>query len=174
MWNSYTKQPRRGREYSWAQPDYLHRGGKWEAACPSLNFWQDKQDNCSVQVCPGQDFSCAFVWSRTPNQACTQMEPDSLFWGLLQLFPLNSEKLKRLCVLVEYMSKSGSCFVWKRIKRSKREVKIKRDAEFSGPTPWLYNNDLKKKQWIDRVSRQSCSVTCEFSDKDLCQWINSI
>lgn len=67
---------------SWAQPDYLHRGGKWEAACPSLNIWQEKQDNCSVQVRPGQDFSCAFVWSETPNWAFTQMEPDSLFFWI--------------------------------------------------------------------------------------------
>lgn len=74
----------------------------------------------------------------------------AFFGGLLQLFPLNSEKLKRLCVLVEYMSKSGSCFVWKRIKRSEREVKIKREAEFSGPR--LYNNDLKKKQWTESLS----------------------
>lgn len=128
---------------SWAQPGYLHRGWKWKAACSSLNIWQEKQDNCSVQVSPGQDVSYAFTWRRTPNQACTQMEANSLFLGLFQLFPSNSEKWKELCVLAEYVSKSSSCFVWTRIKRSRGEVKIKRDAKFSGSTPWHYNDELK-------------------------------
>lgn len=150
MWNSYTKQPWGWwGEYNWVQPGYLHGGERREAACPSCNIWQEKQDNCSVQVRPGQDVSCAFVWSRAPNQARTQMEPDSIFWGFSSSFPLNSEKPKGLCVcvcvcvLAEYVSKSSSCFVWKRIKRSRGEMKIKRDAEFSGSTPWLNNNELK-------------------------------
>lgn len=141
MWNSYIRHPWRGREYHSAKPGYLQGGERREAAYPSLNIWQEKQDNWSMQVYPGQDVGCAFIWSRTPNQACTQMGPDRVFWGSSSSFLLTVRNQK-ICVCA-YMSKRSSCFVWKRIKSSRGEMKIKRDAEFSGSTPWTYNNELK-------------------------------
>lgn len=154
-----------GREYHGAKPDYLYRTGRQGAACPSLNIWQEKQDNCSGQVHPRQDVSCAFVWSGTPNQACTQMELDSLFWDFSSS-PLSTvENRKGLCVLEEYVSKSSSSFVWNRIKRSRAEMKIKRCSVLRIPASSV--------QWWSE-SRGSSSVSCMFYDKNLYQWTKNI
>lgn len=60
----------------------------------------------------------------------------AFFWGFSSSFLLTVRNERDcVCVLAEYVSKSSSCFVWKRIKRSRAEMKIKRDAEFSGSTP---------------------------------------
>lgn len=136
MWNSYTKQSRRGRDCSCAQPGYLYGGKRGERPHAQFLIFDKRGkiiaqcnsflDRMSAVLSFGAGFQTGPVnrWSLT-----------AFFLGLLQLFPLDSEKRQELCVLAENVSKSSSCFVWKRIKRSRGKMKIKRDAEFSGSTP---------------------------------------
>lgn len=75
MWNSYIKHPWRGREYHPAQFGYLHEGERREAAYSSLNIWQEKQLINARLSWTG----CQLCFHLEQDQACTKMQPDSVF-----------------------------------------------------------------------------------------------
>lgn len=133
LWNSYTKQLEGGGHLAELNLTISTGEGSERLHAQVLIF--DKRSRIIAQFKSVQDRLSAVLSSgaRLQTGPLHRWSLTAFFFG----FPLNSEKLERLCVLVESMSKSSSCFVWKGIKRSKRGVKIKRDAEFSGPTPWL-------------------------------------